>query len=77
MPSKKDLLRTIEEIELKRINELTLEELQQEIVDWFQCDVGKRETRADLTNDLLEDYMRYRQDESEQELQDLLEELTK
>lgn len=72
---KKTLLYKVADKELNRLLKLDRQELEREYYDWFggaipeNVDILPNET---LRNDLLEDYMRYREDESIEELQEML-----
>lgn len=69
---KDELIELIEKKEVARLNALTQEQLTQEYCEWFSCEeyeIGE----ASMLNDLMEDYMRYRNDDSVEELQDILE----
>jgi hypothetical protein len=71
---KKELLKKIEAKEFDRLNALTFEELEKEVGDWFgeYCSITTTEEADEELEMLLEDYMRYRSDESEEELLKLL-----
>lgn len=68
---KKELLREIARKELDRLENLPLEELRKEASNWFNIEVGG--DRQELTDDLLNDFMRYREAESLEELKHLFE----
>jgi len=72
MQTKKELLATIEQLELERLNNLTREELVNEYYDWFVESDFLEDVEADSSHNLIvglmNSYMSYRYDESEEEL---------
>lgn len=68
---KKELLRLVAEKEMKRLNNLSLKDLHKEAQDWFQDEIIPID-RDVIILELVEDYMRYREEESEEELQEIL-----
>ena len=70
--TKQELLDLIENKELSRLNTLPTAKLQEEISEWFNDEILECESREDMTNDYMNDFMRYRQDESIEELQEVL-----
>lgn len=73
--TKKELLKKIEEQELAHICSLPDNELRLEIAEWFTDNQGEDiETvdRSDLINDYMEDFMRWQNGKSVEELQELL-----
>ena len=71
-PTKKDLLRAIEIQEARRLDELSQEKLICEMIDWFGEDIPMGESRVKIINEYMEDFMRYRQDEGIEELEEVL-----
>lgn len=69
---KKELLREIAQKELNRLQSLSYEKLSKEASDWFQDEELASESREDILNDLFEDFMRYREQENEKELEIVL-----
>lgn len=60
--SRSTILRKIATRELRRLNKLSNEELFKEAIEWFQ-ETWTKGTREEVTNDLLEDFMQYRENE--------------
>lgn len=69
---KEELLEKIESKELARLNSLSFKELIQEVCEWFNDEILECESRGDITNDYMEDFMRYRQEDSMEELVEVL-----
>lgn len=71
---KKELLARISELESQRLAGLSRENLEIECGEWFQesDDDIKDESDAELVSALLEDFMRYREAESVEELSAIL-----
>ena len=73
---KKTLLYTIADLELDRLRSLSREELVQEAQDWFieadDWEQIEKDTSEKLIGDIIEDYMAYREQESEEELEELI-----
>lgn len=65
---KKEMLQIIEQRELRSLQAMNMEELRREVEEWFGEPVSPMETREELYRDYLEDFMRYRESESEEEL---------
>jgi hypothetical protein len=72
LESKKELLKAIEQLEIDRLNGLSVAELKDEYLEWFGIDGIEEVNEPLLSRDLLTDYMRYRQDSGVEELQELL-----
>ena len=72
---KQTLLDTIERKEFMRLHRLTKNQVEAEIVDWFLDDDGgitEKDTKDKMIEDLMEDFMRYRRDDSVEELMEIL-----
>lgn len=71
---KKQLLQQIEQLELKRLNSLSRKEILAEFIDWFNERPLVNDS-GNMVHDLLTDFMSYRIEETEQELQEALKNL--
>lgn len=69
---KTELLEKIEKKELARLDSLSYEQLSKEANEWFNDIVLPSESRIDIINDLMTDFMRYRNDEGVEELTEKL-----
>ncbi len=72
---KQQLLNEIEEKELQRVNDLSDSALRAEVSEWFTDDCGEDIATADrntLIIDYMEDYMRWNNDKSVNELLEMV-----
>ena len=70
--TKQEYIQTIEKKELARLNALTYDEIAKEVSEWFNDSIEPTESREEIINDYLADFMRYKQDNSMEELQEIL-----
>jgi hypothetical protein len=69
---KKNLLKEVEQKELDRLHGLNEKDLRAEMDEWFDEAISPSESRHELITDYMNDYMRYKADESEEELSEIL-----
>lgn len=67
-----ELQQQVYNIEMARIQNLSIQELKKEIVEWFQGEELPKEnyTRDQMEYEYITDFMRYREEESEKELKE-------
>lgn len=66
------LLKEIERREIRNLSGMSFDEVRDLICDWFGDEIIESESREDMINDYITDFMRYRKDEYEDELVELI-----
>ncbi len=69
---KEKLLRKIEHLELARLNALSHKEVKEELQDWFTLVALPKEPKATLITVFMTDFMKWRSQDSVEELQEKL-----
>lgn len=69
---KHELIKAIDEKETLRLLDLDDKDLKNEYIEWFQIVDDPTEDRTEMLNDLHKDFMKYREDDSVEELQEKL-----